>query len=159
MTPPAPASVLPAIGSPAPAFSLPDAQNRAHALSDFFGQRVILYFYPRDDTPGCTLEGCDFTKEKKNFEEKNAVVIGVSDDPPESHQKFAEKYALAHLLLSDVGGKTCAAYGVWVEKNSFGNKTMGIARTTFLIGANGTIEKIWHKVNPVGHAGEVLKSL
>ncbi|MBI2580096.1 MAG: thioredoxin-dependent thiol peroxidase [Candidatus Aenigmarchaeota archaeon] len=144
-------------GDKAPDFKLPDADGNIVRLSDFRGQFVVLYFYPKDDTPGCTTEACEFQKDERKFQTKGVKIIGISPDPPESHRKFVEKYGLRFTLLSDEGHKVCEKYGVWVEKNMYGRKYMGIARTTFIIGKDGVIKRIHEKVKPEGHSGEVLK--
>ncbi len=146
-------------GTKAPTFTLPDSTGEKVALSDFEGKRVVLYFYPKDDTPGCTVEACGFRDMKAEFEKRGAVILGISPDDSFSHTAFAAKYKLPFTLLADVGAKVATKYGVWVEKNMMGRKFMGIARTTFVIGKSGKIERIFAKVNPLGHNKEVLKWL
>ncbi|MBI2173026.1 MAG: thioredoxin-dependent thiol peroxidase [Candidatus Aenigmarchaeota archaeon] len=143
-------------GDRAPGFELPDVNGNNVKLSDFRGQYVVLYFYPKDDTPGCTTEACEFQKDERKFGMKGVKIIGISADPPESHRKFIEKYKLRFTLLSDEGHKVCEKYGVWVEKSMYGRKYMGIARTTFVIGKDGTIKRVHEKVKPEGHSREVL---
>lgn len=143
----------------APPFSLPDSNGKKFSLKDFKGKKVVLYFYPKDDTPGCTIEACGFRDMAPEFERRGAVILGISPDDSASHTKFAGKYKLPFTLLADAGAKVATAYGVWSEKSMFGKKYMGIDRTTFLIGKDGKIEKIFEKVNPLGHNKEVLKWL
>jgi peroxiredoxin Q/BCP len=145
-----------AIGKPAPAFTLPTANGEKVTLSKLKGQGVVLYFYPRDDTPGCTTEAKEFSALTKEFDKIGFVVVGVSKDSPEKHQKFTDKYDLAITLGSDEEGKTIERYGVWVEKNMYGKKTMGIERATFLIDSKGVFRQIWRKVKAPGHAAAVL---
>ena len=146
-------------GIKAPSFTLPDSGGEKVALSDFEGKRVVLYFYPKDDTSGCTVEACGFRDMKAEFEKRGAVILGISPDDPVSHTKFAAKYKLSFTLLADVGAKVATKYGVWAEKNMMGRKFMGVNRTTFVIGKDGMVEKIFGKVNPLGHNREVLKWL
>lgn len=143
-------------GSSAPQFSLPTDEGQVVNLRDLRGKKVVLYFYPKDDTPGCTVEACNFRDDFPKFETKNAMVFGVSRDSVESHQKFRDKYRLNFPLLSDTEGKVCEKYGVWVEKNNYGKKYMGIQRSTFVIDENGKIVKIFPKVSVEGHAAEVF---
>ncbi|MCX6772761.1 MAG: thioredoxin-dependent thiol peroxidase [Candidatus Micrarchaeota archaeon] len=143
-------------GDKAPTFTLPDSGGEKVTLKDFEGKRVVLYFYPKDDTPGCTIEACGFRDMKPEFEKRGAAILGISPDDSESHTKFAGKYKLPFTLLADAGAKVAAKYGVWVEKNMMGHKFMGVNRTTFVIGKTGKIEKIFAKVNPLGHNKEVL---
>lgn len=151
---------IPKEGTKAPQFSLPASDAKTVSLSDFKGkQRVILYFYPKDDTPGCTVEACGFRDQIKQFAQKDAVVLGVSPDNTASHNKFIDKFKLPFILLSDETKKVCEAYGVWVEKSMYGKKYMGVARTTFIIAKDGTIEKVYEKVKPDGHTAEVLEYL
>jgi len=129
------------------------------ALNALRGQRVVLYFYPKADTPGCTLESCEFRDHSKSFAEKGATVVGISPDKPASQEKFKAKYDLPFVLLSDEEKSAAQAFGVWKEKTMYGKKVMGIERTTFVISPEGKIEKIYAKVKPQGHAQEVLKEL
>jgi len=150
---------MPKIGMPAPDFSLPNQQNREVSLSDFKGKWVVLYFYPKDDTPGCTTEACDFTESLEDFEGLDAVVLGVSADSVALHRKFADKYKLKINLLSDEKHKVIEKYGAWQLKNMYGKKYHGIVRSTFLINPNGKISRIWPKVTAEGHAKEVKANL
>lgn len=143
-------------GLKAPAFSLPADGNTEVALKDFKGKTVVLYFYPKDDTPGCTREAMDFGAAKAKFTRAGAVVIGVSKDSVAKHDKFKKKYALNFPLGSDEDGTMLERYGVWVEKSMYGRKYMGIDRATFVIGPDGKIKKIWRKVKVPGHVDEVL---
>ena len=145
------------VGDKAPQFSLPGNGGSTLSLSDFAGKNVVLYFYPKDDTPGCTTEAKDFTSLANDFEAANTVVIGMSKDTAAKHDKFIAKHDLAVLLASDEDGSALEAYGVWVEKNMYGRKYMGIQRATFLIDAHGVIKNIWPKVKVKGHAEDVLE--
>jgi len=145
------------VGDKAPAFSLPADSGEVISLSGLKGKNVVLYFYPKDDTSGCTIEAKDFRDLSAAFGKANTVVLGVSKDSLKSHCKFRDKYELNFNLLSDEEGKACEAYGTWVEKSMYGKKYMGIQRATFLIDAAGKIAKIWPKVSVTGHAAEVLK--
>jgi thioredoxin-dependent peroxiredoxin len=146
-------------GDKAPAFSAPTNGGGTVSLSDLKGKPVILYFYPKDDTPGCTKEACGFRDHFAEFRKKGAVVLGVSIDPVKSHDKFVEKFKLPFILLADEEKKIVQAYGVWGEKTFMGRKYMGTNRVTFLIGPDGKIRKIWPKVKPEEHAEEVLAVL
>ena len=146
-------------GESAPDFELPDSGGKRLKLSDFAGKRLVLYFYPKDDTSGCTVEACGFRDASGEFGKRGVQVVGVSPDSPESHAKFAGKFGLQFTLLADEGAKVAQKYGVWVEKSMYGKKYMGIARTTFIIGKGGKVEKIFGKVKPEGHDSEVLKWL
>ncbi len=146
-------------GSKAPAFKLPGDDGNVHSLSDYKGKTVVLYFYPKDDTSGCTAEACDFRDNMKRIAKKDTIVIGVSKDSAKSHIKFKDKYDLNFLLLSDEDGKMLEKYGVWQEKSMYGRKYWGIARTTFIIDGNGKIKKIFEKVKVKGHVDEVLENL
>jgi peroxiredoxin Q/BCP len=146
-------------GDPAPAFSAATNGGGKVSLADFKGQSVILYFYPRDDTPGCTKEACAFRDHFADFRKRGAVVLGVSTDPVKSHDKFVEKFKLPFTLLADADKKIVEAYGVWGQKSFMGRKYMGTHRVTFLIGPGGRIKKIWPKVKPEEHAEEVLAAL
>ncbi len=128
-------------------------------LSDLKGKRVVLYFYPRADTPGCTVEACEFRDDGKSFAKKSTVVVGISPDKPTAQAKFKQKYDLPFTLLADEDKSAAKAYGVWKEKNMYGKKVMGIERSTFVIGPDGKIEKIYGKVKAKGHAAEVLAAL
>lgn len=146
-------------GDKAPAFTLPDETGQTVSLADFHGHPVILYFYPKDDTPGCTSEACGFRDNLSALKSVNAAVLGISKDSVKSHAKFKEKYELNFPLLSDEAGEVCAAYDVWKEKSMYGKKYMGIERTTFLIDGHGNIARIWPKVSVTGHVDEVVKAL
>ncbi len=146
-------------GDKAPDFTTTATDGRQISLSDLKGKNVILYFYPRDDTPGCTKESCAFRDLFSKFKEKGAVVLGVSVDSVKSHAKFTEKYTLPFPLLADEDKSIVQAYGVWGEKSFLGRKYMGTHRVTFLIGGDGRIRKIWPKVKPEAHAKEVLEFL
>ena len=147
------------IGMKAPEFTLPDQNGKEISLSDFLGKKVVLYFYPRDNTPGCTRQACAFGAEYEGFKEKNVVVIGISKDSVASHRNFAEKYALPFILLSDPDRVAIEAYGVWQEKKLYGKVSMGVVRTTFLIDENGYIEHVMPKVKPDTNAEEILAFL
>ena len=147
------------VGAKAPDFALSDKNGDIVRLSDFLGKKVVLYFYPKDNTAGCTRQACAFAARFGDFEAKNAVVIGVSRDSAASHLKFAEKYELPFVLLSDPERQAIEAYGVWQEKKNYGKVTMGIVRTTYLIDEAGVIEKVWPKVKPDDNAGEILAYL
>lgn len=128
-------------------------------LASTKGKKVVLYFYPKDDTPGCTKEACEFRDNKSNFEDLNVVIVGVSKDAKKSHEKFISKYKLPFVLISDEEGKLLDAFGVWKEKSIFGRSFMGIIRSTFLIDENGKIIKVWPKVKVTGHIEEVLEEI
>ncbi len=146
-------------GDPAPEFTAVTSGAREVSLSDFKGQHVILYFYPRDNTPGCTKEACAFRDEFAQFKKEGAVVLGVSTDSVKSHNKFVDKFKLPFLLLADEDKKIAQAYGVWGQKSFLGRKYMGTHRVTFLIGPDGKIKKSWPNVKPAEHAQEVLQAL
>lgn len=146
-------------GMKAPDFSLPTDGDGTVKLSALKGQAVILYFYPKDDTPGCTTESCDFRDNFNAFKRAGATVIGLSKDSVKKHDKFKAKYDLPFTLASDEDGAVCEAYGVWVEKSMYGKKYMGIERSTFLIDADGKIAQIWRKVSVTGHVDEVKKAV
>jgi peroxiredoxin Q/BCP len=145
-------------GDLAPDFTLPADGGKTLSLSDFRGQKLVLYFYPKDDTSGCTAEACDFRDNLKTFDTAGVQVVGVSKDSPASHDKFKAKHSLTFPLASDEDGKICEAYGVWKEKSMYGRTYMGIERSTFLIGADGKIARVWRKVKVKGHADEVLEA-
>ena len=146
-------------GAKAPGFTLPDAEGNPVSLADFAGKRVVLYFYPRDNTPGCTRQACAFAGAFEEFRRIDAVVIGISKDSAASHKKFAEKYDLPFLLLSDPELAAIRAYGVWQEKKQYGKVSMGVVRSTFIINENGMIEKVMPKVKPDTNAEEILAYL
>ena len=147
------------VGMKAPAFTLPDKDGNLVSLSDFAGKRVVLYFYPRDNTPGCTRQACAFAGAFEEFQQIGAVVIGISKDSTASHKKFAEKYGLPFLLLSDPELAVIQAYGVWQEKKLYGKVSMGVVRSTFVIDESGVIEKVMPKVKPDTNAAEILAYL
>ncbi len=144
------------IGTKAPEFTLPDKDGNMVSLSDFAGKKVVLYFYPRDNTPGCTRQACAFAGAYEQFAQMGAVVIGVSKDSTASHQKFAEKHGLPFILLSDPELAAIQAYGVWQEKKNYGKVSMGVVRSTFIIDENGMVEKVMPKVKPDTNVGDVL---
>lgn len=150
---PAPDFTLPAIGS------ADVVKNGQVHLVDLKGHTVVLYFYPKDDTPGCTKEACSFRDANREMQKRGAVVLGVSTDSVASHQKFAEKYGLSYPLLSDTDATVSQLYGVYGEKNMYGKKYLGVNRETFLIDKDGIVRKIWHKVKPEEHANEVLETI
>ena len=147
------------VGMKAPDFTLPDKDGKLVSLADFAGKRVVLYFYPRDNTPGCTRQACAFAGAYEAFQELDAVVIGISKDSVASHQKFAEKYNLPFVLLSDPELAAIQAYGVWQEKKLYGKVSMGVVRSTYVIGKDGVIEKVMPKVKPDTNAEEILAYL
>jgi len=147
------------INDKAPEFTLPDQNGEPVSLKDFRGKWVVLYFYPRADTPGCTIEACEFRDSHKKTEKSGAVVLGVSPDEPNALKKFEDKFDLPFTLLGDADKKVSNEYGVIQEKNMYGKKVMGVARTTFIIGPDGNIKHIFNKVKPEGHAEEVLTFL
>ena len=152
-------SALPTIGQAAPSFTLPRDGGSEVSLSDFAGRIVVLYFYPKDDTPGCTTEAIDFSADIDAFAKAGAVVLGVSRDTVKKHEKFRDKHSLRVALLADEDGAVCEAYGVWGEKSMYGRTYMGIDRTTFLIGPDGKIARVWEKVKVKGHVAEVLAAV
>lgn len=147
------------IGQPAPDFTLNDQDGRPVALADLRGSKVVLYFYPKDDTPGCTREACAFRDAREDYRKAGATVLGVSPDTTGSHRKFADKYALPFTLLADPEKTVCQAYGVWREKNLYGKKSMGVVRTTVLIDESGTIRRVFPRVKVDGHSAKVLEAL
>ena len=147
------------VGTKAPEFTLQDKEGKTISLSDFLGQKVVLYFYPKDNTPGCTRQACAFAAQYEGFLEKNIAVIGISRDSVASHQKFAEKHNLPFVLLSDPELLAIQAYGVWQEKKMCGKVSMGVVRTTFIIDENGMIEHVMPKVKPDTNAAEILALL
>ena len=146
-------------GVMAPEFSLPDQNGEMHTLEEYRGKKVVLYFYPKDNTPGCTKQACNFGELYPQFQEKGAVVIGISKDSIASHKKFQEKYGLPFTLLSDPELSAIQAYDVWQEKNMYGKKTMGVVRTTYLIDEQGMIIKAMGKVKAAENPAQVLESL
>ena len=147
------------IGTKAPEFILPDKDGNAVSLTDFSGKKVVLYFYPKDNPPGCTRQACAFAGAYQEFRKINAVVIGISKDSMASHQKFAEKHGLPFLLLSDPELSVIQAYGVWQEKKMYGKASMGVVRSTYVIDEAGMVEKVMPKVKPDTNAGEILTYL
>ena len=147
------------VGDKAPVFTLQDRTGENVSLSDFWGKKVVIYFYPKDNTPGCTRQACAFAQHFDKFKEKNISVIGISKDSVESHIKFANKYSLPFLLLSDPNREAIEAYGVWKEKKLYGKVSMGVVRTTFIIDENGYIERIMPNVKPDTNAEEILSYL
>ena len=147
------------VGMKAPQFTLPDKNGKSVSLSDYLGKKVVLYFYPKDNTPGCTRQACAFALRNQEIENKNAVVIGISKDSVSSHLNFATKYNLPFVLLSDTDLKAIQAYGVWQEKKLYGKTSMGVVRTTFLIDEQGNVQKVMPKVKPDANADEILALL
>jgi peroxiredoxin Q/BCP len=148
----------PVVGDTAPAFTLPRDGGGEVSLSDFAGKKVVLYFYPKDDTPGCTKEALGFTDMVAEFDAAGTVILGVSKDSVKKHEKFVAKHDLKIALLSDEEGDVCERYGTWVEKSMYGKTYMGIERATYLIGADGKIAEVWRKVKVPGHVEAVLEA-
>ena len=146
-------------GMKAPGFSLPDKDGNTVSLNDFLGKKIVLYFYPKDNTPGCTRQACAFAAAYEGFKQKDIVVIGVSKDSTASHQKFADKHDLPFILLSDTELEAIQAYDVWKEKKMYGKTTMGVVRSTYIIDEEGNIEKVMPKVKPDTNAQEILDYL
>ena len=144
------------VGDKAPGFSLRDQNGNSVSLDGYLGKKVIVFFYPKDDTPGCTVEVCNFRDDFELYEEKNAVLIGISKDGEESHKKFISKFNLPFTLLCDEDHAVAEAYGAWGEKSMYGRKYMGIVRTTVVVDAEGNVEQIYEKVNPKDHSKELL---
>jgi peroxiredoxin Q/BCP len=154
------ATLLPVIGKPAPDFSLPSTTGEPISLKQYKGKKtVVLYFYPKDETPGCTKEACSFRDLREDFEKAGAVILGVSNDPLDAHQKFREKHKLPFDLLADEDALVSKAYGVYKQKNLYGKKYLGIERTTFIIDRTGRIAQIYPKVKVDGHVPDVLEFL
>lgn len=147
------------VGQKAPDFKLPDENGKLHSLSDYRGKTVVLYFYPKDDTPGCTLQACNFRDDYLKYKAAGAVILGVSPDDERSHEKFKDKFSLPFPLLADADHAVCEKYGVWAEKSMFGNKYFGVVRSTFLIGPDGTIAEVYNKVSVPKHSEKVLKAV
>ena len=150
---------MPAAGDIAPAFSALDQNGKTVTLADFAGKTVVLYFYPKDDTPGCTREACGFRDEFAAFTNKNVVILGVSPDDPAKHTKFIAKYSLPFTLLADPEKTLCQAYDVWKEKSMYGKKSFGVVRSTFVIGPDGKITKVFNNVKVDGHIAKVLEAV
>ena len=148
-----------AVGQQAPQFTLPDQDGKTHTLKDYEGKWVLVYFYPKDDTSGCTIEACSIRDNLPKFNTQKAVVLGISNDSVESHKKFAQKHSLQFTLLADEAQEVVSAYGVLKEKSMFGKKFQGIERTSFLVDPKGKIAKVYYKVNPVTHVAAVLRDL
>ncbi len=151
--------MLASINTQAPVFTLPDETGAVHSLTDFQGKPVVLYFYPKDDTSGCTTEACGFRDQYKEYSDAGVLVVGVSPDSSQSHMKFKTKYNLPFMLLADEGHKVCELYGVWGRKKAMGREFDGVFRTTFLISPQGKIIKVFEGVKPDGHSAEVLAAL
>ena len=150
---------MPTIGNAAPAFTLDTDTGATVSLADFTGQNVVLYFYPKDDTPGCTTEACEFRDSMPRFTKDTTVILGISPDSVASHAKFKAKYELPFPLLADTEKVVAEAYGVWKEKSMYGKKYMGVERTTFLIDGTGVLRHVFEKVKPAGHADEVARAV
>lgn len=146
-------------GDIAPEFSVLNQDGVNIALKDFAGKKIVLYFYPKDNTPGCSTQACEFSQNYDDFASKNAVIIGISPDSVKSHESFINKQNLKHILLSDESHEICKAYGVWQVRKNYGKEYLGVARTTFIIDENGKIIKIYKSVKPAGHANKVLSEL
>lgn len=146
-------------GTLAPDFTLPDENGKDHKLSDYRGGHVLLYFYPKDDTPGCTTEACNFRDDYSQYQDAKVTILGVSPDTPASHLKFKEKYQLPFTLLADIDHAVCDLYGVWGPKKSFGREYDGVHRTTYLIDPQGKIQQVFKKVSPANHSADILALL
>ncbi len=147
------------VGQKGPNFTLPDENGQAHQLSDYQGKYVLLYFYPRDNTPGCTTEACNFRDDYSHYKNANVTILGVSPDSPETHTKFINKFDLPFTLLADEDHRVCELYGTWGPKKSFGKVYDGIHRTTYLIDPEGSIKEVYKKVSPAKHSAEVLAAI
>ncbi len=147
------------VGDKVPSYALPSSNGNPVALTDFKGKKIVLYFYPKDDTPGCTTEACDFRDNLKTYQDLNVEIIGVSKDAGDSHEKFIAKYQLPFTLLSDEDLKLMLDFGVWKEKSMYGKTFLGIERSTFLIDESGVIVKAWHNVKATGHVAKVLEEI
>ncbi len=146
-------------GAPAPDIKLKTDSGDAFQLSKLKGKNVVIYFYPKADTPGCTTEACDFRDHATKFDKADTVIVGISPDAEKAQAKFKTKYGLPFTLLADVDHAAADAFGVWVEKSMYGKKYMGVERSTFLVGKDGKVAKVFHKVKPAGHAQQVLEAL
>jgi len=147
------------IGEKAPNFSLPDVTGNIVNLSSFIGKKVVIYFYPKDDTPGCTKQACAFRDSYKTYTDNDIVLIGISKDNEKSHEKFTKKYDLPFILLSDTNGETLSSYGVWKQKSMYGKTFMGVNRTTYVLDENGIVIKVFEKAEPATNASDILKFL
>jgi peroxiredoxin Q/BCP len=147
------------VGQKAPELNLPDENGKVHKLADYKGKTIVLYFYPADDTPGCTLEACNFRDDYLKYKAAGAVILGVSPDDEGSHEKFKKKFSLPFPLLADDGHKLCEKYGVWGEKSMFGKKYMGVIRSTFIIDGEGKVAEVFKKVSVAQHSKKVLSTL
>lgn len=147
------------VGTPAPGFSLPDENEQIHDLHDYGGQTILLYFYPKDDTPGCTTQACNFRDDYSAYLEAGVVILGVSPDAPAKHTKFKAKYELPFTLLADTEHQVCELYGVWGPKKFMGREYEGVHRTTYLIASDGSIQQVFEKVKPAKHSAEILSIL
>ncbi len=150
---------MPTVGDPAPSIALPDETGTIHDLSDQHGRWTVLYFYPTDDTPGCTVEACEFRDANETITERGADVWGVSPQGSASKRAFREKFGLPFTLLADEDHQVAEAYGTWVEKHNYGKTYMGTARTTFVVDPDGLVARVWPKVRPAGHAAEIIAAL
>ena len=146
-------------GTKAPGFELQDSEGKIHKLSDYAGETIVVYFYPKDDTPGCTKEACSFRDSYADFKKAGVTIIGISPDKVESHKKFKEKYALPFTLLADPDHVVCEAFGVWGLKKSVGREYEGVFRTTYVIGPEGEIKRVFENVKPSDHSQEVLEAI
>jgi peroxiredoxin Q/BCP len=146
-------------GVPAPNFKLADENGEPHELKEYLGQPVVLYFYPKDDTPGCTTEACNFRDDYSAYTEAGVIILGISPDTPESHKRFKQKFHLPFKLLADEGHKVCDIYGVWGLKKNYGREYQGVLRTTFLIDPDGMVSRVFENVRPAQHSQEVLSAL
>lgn len=151
--------MIPTPGTPAPDFALPDETGAVRRLADFRGQTIVLYFYPKDDTPGCTTEACNFRDDYSAYQEAGVTILGVSPDSPKSHARFKEKFQLPFSLLADEDHRVCEAYGVWGQKKFMGKDYMGVLRTTFIIDPEGRVKKVFENVKPAEHSVEVLAAV
>ena len=151
--------VMPEAGQPAPTFTLPDQDGNEVSLEGLRGHPVVVYFYPKDDTAGCTTQACGIRDQWSRFQDAGAVVLGISPDPVESHQRFAAKHRLPHVLLADPDREALTAYGAWGEKVLYGHTTIGVIRSTFLVAPDGTLAKVWKRVQTKKHADQVLAAL
>ncbi|MBI2006855.1 MAG: thioredoxin-dependent thiol peroxidase [Nitrosopumilales archaeon] len=145
-------------GDPVPKFEIPDANDKVIKSSDFKGKKYVIYFYPKDFTPGCTTEADEFSRDYKKFQNENIEIIGISKDDVESHKKFCEKMKIPYLLLSDMDSEVAKKFGVWGKKEFMGREYMGVTRSTFLVNEKGTVFKVFPKVKPAGHSNEVLEA-